>query len=373
MKVETSEIGLTPDRINQNEFSSYLELVAAKRKRNQEWLEQSGLLSVSKLRDVKPKQGEKKGISADKSKQIKTVEVIRRKSNRLAGVRAVHMYVEDERGGKFQIAGASPLDGSDSVEGVTRKQTLTYKNRLNDGEDISLTQAVTFCDKKWCKDSSVSDAEKLFVECLKPLVTRFCPEVRETSLIPEEVKIPKLSELDAIDVAVVCHPSTESLILGAGDKSGHIGLWNVDGQAENTNGNFALFYVHNSPVSCLEWVGSGSGLLSASYDGTIRWMDVETKKFSQLFATFGSSHQFSTSLGYGMEDGNKSWIQFCCLDTRYGSEKCFFLSNSIGDSFHVDLRDNAIISFHEKLSEKKINTLRYVCKHSPRQNFLRFH
>jgi WD40 repeat protein len=384
MKVETRENGVSPDRVDRNEFSSYLELVAAKRKRNQEWLEQSGLLNVAKLRDVKQKSSssEKKGIVADNKKGT-TKEVARRKSSRLAGFKAMDMYVEEERGGKFQIGGASTNEGTESLETIHQKRSLTYKNRLNDGEDISLAQAVMLCDKKWSTDTSVSDAGRLFSEYLEPLVSRSRLKVHATSLASEKTKRTidispyNISNLDAVEVAkvtpdriysVACHPSSESLIVVAGDKTGHIGLWNVDGQAKDSSGTFSLFHVHSSPVSCLEWVGSGSGLLSASYDGTIRWMDVETKTFSQLFATFDSSQQFDTSLGFGMEDGIRSWIQFCCLDTRFGSEKCFFLSNSSGNAYHVDLREKGIVTFHENLSEKKINTLRYVyiqliCKH----------
>jgi hypothetical protein len=63
-------------------------------------------------------------------------------------------------------------------------------------------------------------------------------------------------------------------------------------------------------------------------------------------------------LGYGLDTDSKSWVQFCLPDSRYCVDKCFFLSTSNGRAFHVDLRMKGLVSFVEKLSEKKVNTLR---------------
>jgi len=48
-----------------------------------------------------------------------------------------------------------------------------------------------------------------------------------------------------------------------------------------------------------------------------------------------------------------------CPDPRNASDQCFFMSTSYGTAMHVDLRvGNGKLTFHEDLSEKKINTLR---------------
>lgn len=62
-----------------------------------------------------------------------------------------------------------------------------------------------------------------------------------------------------------------------------------------------------------------------------------------------------TSHRYHISDINQE------LDHRYGSDgKCFFLSTSEGSVMHVDLRSNGKLTFDQTLSEKKINSVRYV-------------
>jgi hypothetical protein len=72
---------------------------------------------------------------------------------------------------------------------------------------------------------------------------------------------------------------------------------------------------------------------------------------------------YRNELGFGLDTGSKYWTQFGCLDHHSHYDKCFFLSTSVGTAMHVDLRvvtRKGRITFHEQLSEKKINTLRYA-------------
>ena len=47
------------------------------------------------------------------------------------------------------------------------------------------------------------------------------------------------------------------------------------------------------------------------------------------------------------------------LDRVHGSDgDCFFLSTSEGTVMHVDLRSKGEVTFDQKLSEKKINSVR---------------
>jgi len=103
-------------------------------------------------------------------------------------------------------------------------------------------------------------------------------------------------------------------------------------------------------------------MVSASYDGSIRKLNVETGKFEQIFATYDSSDsRYANELGYGLDKGYNYWLQYVTADPRYqgSSNPSLFLSTSWGEAMHVDLRasENQRITFKEELSEKKINSL----------------
>ena len=360
-------------------YDSYQEMVAAKRKRNQDWLEQSGLLRASsEIRESKRAQSIQPGLGlVGKKKKTQEPTTKRRKSNRLAGVEADGLYVDGERSGKFQIAGSSNTD-VDVVANTAKlsfrnEQSVFYNNRINHGDDLDTKEAVELCGEKWINENSVSEAERFATEHLCSLISPAqAPRRSHTSVVKafDHTKSQLVAKLDKLSVdkdiakvtpdriySVVCHPSPDSLIVCAGDKFGHVGLWNVD-QFSTSKSAVYLYHAHNRPVSCLEWISSGQALLSASYDGSVRWMDVESQKFSQIFATYDFSSSFNDKVGYGLDEGSKSWVQYCTPDSRYSLDKCFFLSTSNGKVFHLDLRAKGIVTFHEDLSEKKINTLR---------------
>jgi WD40 repeat protein len=117
-----------------------------------------------------------------------------------------------------------------------------------------------------------------------------------------------------------------------------------------------LFKPHSGAINSLQWNQSGSKLLSQSYDGTIRLMDVERQVFVDAFAAYDDSEEFKGKIGYGMDEGNKYYTQFACYDDR--NEDCIFLSTSLGGVVHLDLRSKGSVTFNVVLSDKKINSLR---------------
>jgi WD40 repeat protein len=142
--------------------------------------------------------------------------------------------------------------------------------------------------------------------------------------------------------SVVVHPSPDKTIVAAGDKQGHVGLWNV-----TTETPFS-FQIHTAPVCSLAW--TSNGLLSSSYDGSIRLLDVETLQFQHVYSY---SNAAAASNDTDSISGDGGWVQYTCLDQNEN----IFVSTSIGTALHVDRRTGKP-TFHEKLSEKKINTLR---------------
>lgn len=78
------------------------------------------------------------------------------------------------------------------------------------------------------------------------------------------------------------HPSSSSLLVAAGDKWGHVGLWSLD--ADWGNDGVLLFEPHSRPVVCMAFSPTQpSQLLSLSYDGSLRCMDVHTATFLDVY------------------------------------------------------------------------------------------
>jgi hypothetical protein len=372
------------------EYATYQEMVNAKRKRNQEVLINSGLLeSAATMKTAVSKaKPQAHGIKKRKKSEPEDVaNVQRRKSNRQAGIQSDGLFVEEERNGRFAVAsnGTVAVPTSDGAEGEEREPDF-YRDRINDGSSLSLEEVVELTGSKWAKENSVAEAQDFVRGTLSKLIS-----VRKDELLQPEVKKSKsprsvtsiaVSSDDILSnvkemtfkeetvvakvvpdriYAIAAHPSADQLIVAAGDKKGYVGIWNVDSRAkdDDSNDGVNLFRFHTGSANCLEWTASGNALFSASYDGTVRLFDVASESFEQVFATYDSQDRFKNEPGYGLDTGYKYWTQYGCLDHR-NSEKCFFLSTSRGTAMHVDMRSRGGITFHEELSEKKINTLRYV-------------
>jgi len=373
-------------------YSSYQDMVTAKRRRNQKILEQSGLLEAvqdAKLAAKNKSQAQSRGLSSKRkapaSKPV-VAAAARRKSSRLQGIESDGLYVDDERAGKLTVRTehGGILAGDDararSVQSEQQQQPEHYRNRINDGEALSVAQAVENSGSKWLKDDSVEQAELLMKELVggssssskQPTTTkRSSPTSVASSLRDPTNAIESLSANDDNDVAKVCpdriysmavHPSMDKLVVCAGDKVGHIGIWNVDNSnAADNNDGVHLMKPHSGAVSCLEWT-TDNKLFSASYDGTCRLLDVEAGHFEEIFATYDdNATAYKSQPGFGLDTGSHFWTQYGCIDRR--NEKCLFLSTSVGTALHVDLlvgNSQQQITWHEELSLKKINTLRYV-------------
>jgi hypothetical protein len=407
-------------------YPTYQDMVNAKRQRNQQVLEQSGLLSTASV--LYSTSGRRKDpssrttVAATNHRGIKSqrtndnenksghggaTELFnkRRKSNRLQGIESDGLYVDEERAGKVTVvvAGGSIAktrtymqSDSNTVSSESNDDNKTYRNRINDGEAISLSEAIEYAGKKWMTDYSITNAESFVRNTLLAAPSSKTDDniqVSNSSIHPSDDSYSydtKLLEgLDCEDVhrnvAKLCpdriysmavHPSNDNLIVCAGDKSGHVGIWHVQDSNDvlptTTNpsevDHVHLFKPHNGAVCCLQWTAPTTSstqccnnLMTASYDGTIRLFDAEKEQFVEIFATYDTDPKYSERYGYGLEKyGNKFWTQSICLDPRWNNSQCCFLSTSIGTAMHIDLRTKQHITFHEELSEKKINTLRYA-------------
>ena len=329
-------------------YATYAEMVAAKRQRNQDMLISSGLMDAKAAVDASVAAtraaASARGIKRSSAKQ--PVENLpRRKSGRLAGQSAPNLYVEHESAGRITLnSGFTTALAEEAVE----YEPQYYKDRINDGSPLSIEQAVNNCDAKWVDDGTLESTAH-FVDTLQSVVQEYQSSSRNTS--PTTVThnlqrdVDTLSLDDESNVAkvvpdriysVTCHPSSSHLMVCAGDKQGYLGLWNVDQYCTNekevetltkkskisTTDGVHLFKPHTRPISTLAWNESGSKLLSCSYDGSVRCFDVEKQAFHEVFATYDDDELYRDKIGYGLDNGYKSWVQ--CM-VSYIQEHIFHL------------------------------------------------
>ncbi|KAL8197343.1 UNVERIFIED_CONTAM: hypothetical protein K2H54_020745 [Gekko kuhli] len=80
---------------------------------------------------------------------------------------------------------------------------------------------------------------------------------------------------------VAVHPSESSTLVAAGDKEGHVGLWNLDCPLEDS---VHAFSPHCRAVGCLHFSPMNPAhLLSLSFDGTVRCGDVTQAVFDEVY------------------------------------------------------------------------------------------
>ena len=388
---------------NGKSYPTYQDMVNAKRKRNQDMLASSGLLEAKAAVDYAVVEEKRRSSSSSSSTIASTVRGLkrsseskalhshqsvlpRRKSSRLAGENAPNIYIKSEG-----LSGALEIGGYDdsNIDAPDRY----YNNRVNDGSDLSIAEAVQLTGSKWVKEGTVESAEYFLRRTLTDIIDDSIPiatlkkksaKGSPTSVTSNGLDSPVSvsakflrSQLDALTVddpdtcvakvtpdriySIVCHPSPNTVIVCAGDKQGYLGIWNVDHYggvtAENDDG-VHLFKPHSGSISTMAWNNCGTSLLTSSYDGSVRTFDVEKQAFEEIFATYNDSDMYKNKLGFGTDNGYNSWIQSMELDHRFESGKCFFLSTSEGCVMHIDLRSEAKLTFNRILSEKKINTVR---------------
>lgn len=324
---------------NDKSYDTYQEMVNAKRQRNRDMLVTSGLLEAKAAVDNAVLQEKRAAATArgiKRSKAPKGPPPPRRKSSRLAGVTAPGIYVESELAGRFEIAGGTITGASFTPE---PEKPEFYNNRVNDGSDLTVAEAVNLTGSKWVNEGSVVAAEHFMKRTLpgiiKDLPVASSPSKKKGS--PTSVaKGPgaaatinsknlqrHLDDLSLDDpetcvakvcperiYSVACHPSPDKIIACAGDKWGNLGIWNVDQygvSADSATDGVHLFKPHSRPVSSLAWDHSGTSLLTASYDGTVRAFDANKQEvFEEIFATYDDDKVFKDKVGYGTDHGYNS-------------------------------------------------------------------
>lgn len=141
-----------------------------------------------------------------------------------------------------------------------------------------------------------------------------------------EADVAKLTQ-DRI-VSVMVHPSPHKVVVFAGDKSGHLGIWDVDSTDEKSGGVYK-YQPHATNISKIHtYAEEPTKVYSVSYDGTVRCLDTSSHAFVESFqipeslddifltdASFLTSN--NSSVLVSKNDGCISFIDFRASNKSY--------------------------------------------------------
>ncbi len=265
-------------------------------------------------------------------KRVVVPESERRRSSRIKGDAADGNEVTEElRGGKVMTKDMMPAAPDvpqerhskgeiefDSMNATTEEdaETLAILRRMTDGHGSGVKSG----NKSERSNGSKSGPTRRSIKSL--------------SLAEQDVA--KVTKAGTVHLSFM--PGTSDVI-AAGDKKGGVGLWRVNAEEkEGSCDGVHVFAPHAQYVSGLVWgERSENQLVTASYDGSVRRLDVEKGVFSLIHSD---------------ED-----VEFSALNT---SGSVLYLGTNNGYLDAVDLRippgpSSVLHSLH--VSEKKINTV----------------
>ena len=175
-----------------------------------------------------------------------------------------------------------------------------------------------------------------------PVISTDTSTVKESICLQEYKQ--QLSTLSLVDTdvaklvqdrvtAVYVHPSEVKTIVIAGDKSGHVGVWDVDKYGASSVDGIYKYRPHISNIAkicCSSPATSSSSsamVYTTSYDGTIRHLDLNHDAFTTVFAA--------------PEDIEAMYFtdaSFC-----YDHSECVYVSTSDGCIAFIDLRASSSV------------------------------
>lgn len=296
----------------------------------------SGRVTIDKLQEEiavleNSSVGEDKQVLESKKKELE--EMIQRKYDRTS----FEVVVNDSEANRWQRLSTDPilltsmLYSEDDYEKEAVEKDLNdlvscMKSHFHD-HDSKNNIHTNNKDKK--RKGTVISTEEDTTKGAKESVCLQEYKQRLSTLSLADTDVAKLVQ-DRV-TAVYVHPSEVKTIVIAGDKSGHVGVWDVDKSGTSSVDGVYKYRPHISNIAkiCCSSVGTSSSSSSAaaavyttSYDGTIRHLDLNHDAFTTAFAA--------------PEDLEAMYFtdaSFC-----YDHSECVYVSTSDGCIAFIDLR-----------------------------------
>ncbi|XP_071956594.1 WD repeat-containing protein 76-like [Antedon mediterranea] len=256
-----------------------------------------------------------RGLKSEKKKAEQIV--LRPRSLRLQNISPSGEYmpvemVEPEKRQTRKLAGPIPM---------------VPTNIKNEGKE-NLTTGFSDCVQCLHNRSTETHSPRhnKFVEALKNLKLT---EEKVAKVVPNRI------------CSVIAHPSSSKLLVGVGDKWGHVGLWDVDSKEDNDG--VYLFEPHCKQVPSLKFAPANSEkLFTCSYDGTVKCGDLNNMVFNDIYST---------------DPEEDLWISYMDLLSPDGSQLLVSQNRKNAYVALVDQRKSSSSVPSYMLHDRKIKTL----------------
>lgn len=273
-----------------------------------------------------------------------------RRSSRLRGENAEGNGVPNVNDNQLMKIGKSSSPDRELLEDI-KDTRITGDVKLSDlikseNEDELLDKFKSYADKRFSSGDffkEIREHQGTVKPELEQMQKDFDLELYDV-FQPNEIKITH----DRIS-AMYFHPTVDKKLIIGGDTSGNIGLWNVRDESLATNGEddlvepditrVQLFTKNVGRIDCFP--SDTSKILTASYDGFVRSIDLNTMKSDQLLTL---KNEYDDALGV-------SDCQF-----SYEDMNVLFLSTLSGEFTKMDLRIKSSDVQLKRLSDKKIGS-----------------
>lgn len=343
---EKSNVSLNPKISRENsesiEISNYEKVRLENIRRNEMFLAELGVASM-KQEAVASTRPPISGKARAKKPATPTPIVPVRRSSRVTSEKLTSEIKALQEAGKADEAEAKQKELDDLL--ATKAASQSFAEEYLAGNSSSdryerLTEAVPLATTPNGDEVDVSQIRDAFYAARDDL-QRKAPQpslsdgaFAALSLHPDDVV--KLTPQRMTSVAL--HPSASKLLAAGGDKTGALTLWDVDHADKAEGGGIYQYKPHVSNVTKLDF--RPTSLLSTSYDGTLRLLDLQHDVFSLLFTSPESlSDMYFTDSCY----------------TQRGREDTLLIAKSDGHLALVDTRaSSSVYQFDLQLYDSKI-------------------
>ena len=288
-----------------------------------------------------------RGIGAKRKKQKEDPGPVRRslRSQKIAPDAALAGGVDYERrDGTVILANGASTGGSGLTDRLTEENapkgrpTGEVPLESVNGEEGADEAFIGFLRESLASVSATADAHTPG-NCLTADTITSAASLARARLALKDDDVAKVVPRGVTHLDVAPYDLAGPLVVAAGDKDGHVGLWRVDGAGDEGEDGVLYYRPHGSYVCHLKWGRGGLAgrLITCAYDGALRALDAGKGVFTELFAS---------------EDED----EFSGCDVT-ADARTAYLSDNRGNMHVVDLRAAKLATPAFALHEKKINTV----------------